>query len=131
MKIKTLIDILVLDKNAPIDCMKTLMTQTVFLQRSMKLSNKCHLQQSLMTSSREFSAAMEVLVLPFKILRASNRFQDHWKLKWVQTIQRITKRYLILSGVTLMKQKKKVVSNITMSETLKSRTISSTLDLTT
>ena len=131
MKIKTLIDILVLDKNAPIDCMKTLMTQTVFLQRSMKLSNKCHSQPSLMTSSREFSAAMEVLVLLFKILRALNRFQDHWKLKWVQTIQKITKRYLILSGVTLMKQKKKVVSNITMSETLKSRTISSTLDLTT
>jgi len=60
MKISMSTDISDLERNAPRDLEKTLMIQTVYLLKLMKLLNKCHWPQLSQISNREFSAAMVV-----------------------------------------------------------------------
>lgn len=121
MKINTSINILVLEMSVPRDSGKTSMIQIVFLLRSMRHSSKCRWLLSSLINNKGFSAVMEVLDLQSKTLRVLSKFKDHSKSSLDRITQRTTKKFSIFCGVTLMKLKKRAVSNTTMSEILKSR----------
>ena len=129
MRTEVSIDIWDSEKNVQTDFRKILLTPTVCLQRSMRHLIKCPSQPLFIISNREYSAHMVELVQPSLILNVSSKSQDLLRSNLEEvTSQKITRRYWTSSGVTLMKTKRKMVSNITSSVTLKSKIILLYLD---